>query len=211
VSPSNGIGQFVIGESQIGDAPFAWENTLFSQYSNSPVILSLLDNFSQAVGANAAVDGFYDQVWNVDTAVGYGLDVWGRIVGLNTGRILPVSDSVYLGFSEAGNIAGIANTWGHGTWYSGPKATNNISLSDDAFRVLILAKAASNIWDGSIPGLNKILRLLFPGQVAYCTDGLDMTMTYVFDFPLTPAQISILFNSNILPRPAGVSATIIQL
>ena len=204
------MGEFIIGESSIGDQPFDYASTLYSQYSNSPVITSLLDFFSQWIDANESVDGFYDQIWNVETAVGYGLDVWGRIVGLNTGRVLPVYPTEYLGFNEAGNLAGISNSWGHATWYSGETLTSNVSLTDDAFRLLILAKAATNIWDGSIPGLNAILRALFPGQIAYCTDGLNMTMTYTFGFSLSPVQISIIFNSNVLPRPAGVSVTVVQ-
>jgi Protein of unknown function (DUF2612) len=36
----------------------------------------------------ADLDAFYNVVWNVDTAVGFGLDIWGRIVGLPTGRYI---------------------------------------------------------------------------------------------------------------------------
>jgi len=204
----NGIGQFIIGESSIGDQPFYWPDTLYSQYYNDPVTTTWLDLFSQAVDANESVDGFYDNVWNVLTAEGWGLDVWGIIVGLNTGRVIPASPAEYLGFEEADNING--NSFGSAIWYSGGAISENVTLSDPAFLLMILAKAASNTWDGSTPGLNKILRTLFPGQVAYATDGLDMTMTYSFGFALTPVQISIVFNTNVLPRPAGVSVTIVQ-
>jgi hypothetical protein len=72
----------------------------------------------------------------------------------------------------------------------------------------VLAKALANICDGTIQGLNSILQLLFPGRgPSYVTDGLDMTMEYVFGFPLTPVETSIVQNSGVLPRPAGVSAT----
>jgi hypothetical protein len=205
----NGIGEFIIGESPIGAQPFDWGKTLFSQYANSPVLTQLIDYFSQAVDASGTVDGWFDNVWNVDTAVGYGLDVWGRIVGLNTGRVLTVYPTKYLAFEEAMDLSG--GNWGTGIWYSGEALTENVTLSDGAFRQLILAKAAANIWDGSIPGLNKILQALFPGQISYCTDNLDMTMTYTFAFALSPVQISIVFNSNVLPRPAGVLASVVQI
>ena len=202
----NGIGEFVIGESAIGDQPFYWQQTLYSQYANSPIIYQWLDYFSQAVDPNSSIDSWYDQLWNIDTAVGYGLDVWGRILGIN--RVLSVVETPYFSFSNSGGNE-VPSAWY--TWYSGEVLNSNFALSDDAFRLLLLAKAASNIWDGSIPGLNAILRMLFPGQVAYVTDGQDMTMTYTFEFELTPVQASIVMGTNVLPRPNGVAASFVQL
>jgi hypothetical protein len=205
----NGIGQFEIGVSPIGDQAFDWKQTVYSQYQNSPVLLQWLDYFSQWIDANQSIDAWYDMLWNVDTAVGYGLDVWGRIVGVN--RVIPIVPTQYLWFKEA-NETTYGNTFGNSIWYSGQQiGATNYALSDDAFRLLILAKAAANIWDGSIPGLNRILRLLFPEEVVYVTDGQDMTMTYTFGFMLNPVQLSIVENTGVLPRPCGVSATIVQL
>lgn len=205
----NGIGQFQIGISPIGDQPFDWRATVYSQYQNSPVLLQWLDYFSQWIDANKNIDMWYDMLWNVDTAVGYGLDVWGRIVGVN--RVIPIVQTQFLWFEEAGEST-YGNTFGHSIFYSGqPITATNFALSDDAFRLLIYAKAAANIWDGSIPGLNRILRLLFPGQIAYVTDGEDMTMTYTFNWVLDPVQLSVVQNTNVLPRPCGVKATIVQI
>jgi len=202
----NGIGQFEIGESAIGDLPFDYTQTLYSQYSNSPVILAWLNYFSQCIDANENVDNFYDNVWNIETAQGYGLDVWGRIVGVN--RTISGSPSKYLGFEESGDL--LADPFNQSPFYAGEPLTGNFTLSDSAFRQLILAKAAANIWDGSILGLNKILRELFPGQSCYVTDNLNMTMTYTFLFTLTAVQLAIVQNSGVLPRPCGVSVAIVQ-
>jgi len=200
-----GIGEFAIGVSPIGEN-FDWRQTLYSQYANSPIIMQLLDYFSQAVDANSAIDSWYDQLWNIETAEGYGLDVWGRIIGI--GRVISVQETPYFSFANSGGNQ-VPSAWY--TWYSGEVLNSNYSLSDAAYRQLLLAKAASNIWDGSIPGLNAILRILFPGQVAYVTDGQDMTMTYTFDFQLSPVQAAIVMNTNVLPRPCGVSATFVQI
>ena len=200
-----GIGEFVIGESPIGEN-FDWRQTIYSQYANSPIITQLLDYFSQAVDATEIIDTWYDQLWNIDTAEGYGLDVWGRIIGI--GRVISVQETPYFSFENSGGNE-VPSAWY--TWYSGEVLNSNYSLSDSAYRQLLLAKAASNIWNGSIPGLNAILRMLFPGQVAYVTDGQDMTMAYTFDFQLTPVQAAIVMNTNVLPRPCGVSATFVQI
>ena len=202
----NGAGQFEIGVSPIGDQPFDWSQTILSQYANSPVILQWIDYFSQNVDPTESIDAFYDQLWNVETAVGYGLDVWGRIVGVE--RTITGATQKYFGFQEAGDLS--ADPFNQSPFYSGEALTGNSTLSDDAFRTLIMAKAAANIWDGSIPGLNLIMRTLLPGLVCFVTDGQNMTMTYTFQFTLSALQIAILQNTNVLPRPAGVSATIVQ-
>ncbi|MFM0141722.1 DUF2612 domain-containing protein [Paraburkholderia sp. RL18-085-BIA-A] len=202
----SGIGEFQIGISPIGDQPFDWSQTILSQYANSPIILQWIAYYSQYIDPTQNIDAFYDQLWNIETAVGYGLDVWGRIVGV--ARTIPGATQKYFGFQEAGTTS--ADPFNQSPFYSGEALTGNSTLSDNAFRTLIMAKAAANIWDGSIPGLNLILRTLFPGLVCYVTDGMDKTMTYRFHFTLTALQIAILQNTNVLPRPAGVLATIVQ-
>jgi hypothetical protein len=57
-------------------------STIFSQWANAPVILELLAQMNEDIDPRANFDAFYDQVWNIDTAEGYGLDLWGRIVGV---------------------------------------------------------------------------------------------------------------------------------
>lgn len=200
---SNAIGEFAIGISPIGDIqPFLWQNTIISQYANSSIIIALLQNFNDAMDLTQLMDEFYDKVWNVLTAQGWGLDVWGRIVGVN--RILQVvSGPDYLGFEEA--LPGPVG-FNQGIFYSGQPITANYALTDDAYRVLILAKAMANICDGSIPAINAILRSLFPGRGnCYVADDGTMEMTYTFEFPLTAVEESIVFNSGVLPAPTGVT------
>jgi hypothetical protein len=202
-----GIGNFVIGGSGIGQPRFNYTPTILSQYANSPILLQLIDNFSNYIDPTENIENFYDNVWNILSAKGYGLDVWGRIVGVS--RILQVSATEYFGFSEATTIS--ADPFGQSPFYLGQALTDSFALADDGFRLLIFAKAAANIWDGSIPGLNAILRLLFPNKVVYVTDGEDMTMEYVFGWILSPLEGSIVLNSNVLPRPCGVSVSYVQI
>ena len=187
-------------------APLA---ALISQYAASPTIVRLVEDFAAWIVPTADFDAFYDLVWNVETAQGWGLDVWGRIV--DVGRVVQVaSGEITLGFEEANPNSAVP--YGSGVFFSGTGATSNYALTDDAYRVLIYAKALSNICDGSIPSVNRILRLLFPGRGnCYCTDGLDMTMTYTFEFPLTEVELAILSQSNVLCKPSGIVATIVVI
>ena len=78
--------------------PF-WQQTILSQYDASPTLLSMIESFNDAIDPTANIAAFYENIWNVNTANGYGLDVWGQIVGVS--RYLQVSASNYLGFDEA--------------------------------------------------------------------------------------------------------------
>lgn len=207
---SNAIGNFIIGVSPIGDIiPFDYWDTIISQYANSPILTQLIANFDDYIDQTMNMQNFFDFIWNVDTAQGYGLDVWGRIVGVT--RVLNVGSSSggYFGFEEATILSAFG--FNQQPFYAGSPLTNNFSLSDDTFRVLIFAKALANICDGSTKAINQLLLNLFPNRGnCYVTDNLDMTMTYTFDFVLTPVEQAILGQSNVLPKPVGVSAVIIQ-
>lgn len=206
VPGSNAIGQFSIGVSPVGDIPpFDPWITALSQYANSPVITGMITAFNAAMDMTQLLDEFYDMMWNILTAEDYGLDVWGRIVGVS--RTISIPGSVqYLGFEEAGS------SWtgfNQGILFSGGLLTTNFVLQDGDFRRLILAKAAGNVSDGSIQSVNAILLKLFPGRgVCYVQDNQNMTLTYVFKFALTPVEIAIVSQLNVLPNAAGVGITV---
>lgn len=181
-----------------------WQQTVYAQFANSPAINTILDGFNQAIDPSANIDAWYDNIWNVQTAVGYGLDVWGRIVGVS--RVLQVAAGGFLGFAEAQDPSYSVLSFGYGIFYSGTPTTSNYALSDDAFRTLIFAKALANITDGSITGINAILMLLFGAYgEAWVEDNRNMTMTIAFNFVPTPVQTAIVETSGVIPRPSGVS------
>lgn len=204
---SNGIGTFQIGISPIGVlTPYDEWASVISQYGNSARIDSMIESFNAAVDQTLNINNLFDMVWNIETAVGYGLDVWGRIVGVK--RTLRFGGSTsYLGFNEATGWTG----FGQGGFYSGGGTTQNFSLLDPDYRTLILAKAAGNISDCSIPAVNRILLALFPLRGAcFVVDNQDMTLTYRFEFPLTTVELAIIQQSGVLPNPCGVVINIQQ-
>lgn len=206
------IAEYALGESRHPDTPpppasYDWFATVISQYANSPILLKLIENFAAYVDPTANMDAFFNLVWNVDTAQAHGLDVWGRIVGVSRVLHLPAGGE-YLGWDEATD----AFTFGFGIWYNGGTVTNNFSLSDGAYRRLILAKALANISDGSIAGINQILINLFSDYGnCYVVDNNDMSLTYTFGSALSVVDFAIVTQSGVLPRPCGVSASIVQL
>jgi hypothetical protein len=218
VSGDNAFGKFAFGVSSFGafgDLPvFNWLLTVISEYANSPTILSLLQSFNDALNQTQNFDNFYDYIWNVATAQGIGLDIWGRIVGVN--RNLQVTDGTWFGFSQGVPGTDVFGPGGMSPFYSGEPLTSNFALTDQAYRQLILAKAAYNICNGSVPAINAILMRLFgPGNAfgvggdCYCTDDGGMTMTYTFKFEPNPVEQSIILNSGVLPKPVGVAASVV--
>lgn len=203
MTTKNSIGLFETGVSQIGtELSFDFNTTIISQYANSPILYQLIENINSNLDQTEAIDNFFDTVFDVETAQGFGLDILGRIVGI--GRVLPVSSVNYLGFEEVGNLN--AGRFGTDPFYNGQVLTSNYALSDTAFRFLILAKALANISNSSVASINKLLLLLFPNRgVCYVQDNENMTMTYKFNFSLSPVEQSIVVNSGVLPRPSGVA------
>jgi hypothetical protein len=201
---SNAIGSFKIGVSPIGTIPAfdPWQ-TLLNEYAETDELVRMIGEFNAAVDPTENLDNFYDTMWNLLTAVGYGLSIWGNIVGAP--RTLPVTGTTgqpTFGFNESGN------DWvgfGGGPFTQGAALGNNVTLTDAQYRPLVLAKCATNIWNGSIPKLNAILLALFQGRGSvYVRDGLNMSLTYVFNFALTNLDQAIINSSGVLPQPAGV-------
>lgn len=161
---------------------------------------------SDAIDPTTDINNFYNYYYNIDTAQGVGLDIWGTIVGVS--RTLNASPAeLYLGFAEGNSIAGQDyQPFGWGTFYTGITGGAYI-LADNAFRTLIYVKALSNISDGTLYSYNKLLTLLF-SQKVYCLEVAPMHIQYVFATPLLPYQVAILTTNSVVPRPAGVIVTL---
>jgi hypothetical protein len=205
--PSSAIGSFVIGVSAIGSQPtLDWWDTVISQYANSPTLTALIGSMSSAIDLSSDMDSFYDNLWNINTASGESLDVWGRILGVN--RVVNVANpGRYLGFDEATTVSG--DPFNISPFYSGSPITNSFALSDTAYRTLLFAKCLANITDGSVKSINALLRALFPGRGnCYVVDGLNLTMTYTFAFHLSAVELAIVSQTGVLPRTSGVLSSI---
>ena len=150
---------------------------MLAQFWDSPILTALIGSIEEWISPDKFYEQFYDDIWNVLTATGYGLDVWGRIV--NVGRVVQVpAPTGYFGFGGAGDRTG----FGQSPFYTVP-VSQNVTLTDTIYRQLILAKAAYNITDGSIGAINAILMNLFPNRGnAYVTDGRNLQTSKVFGF-----------------------------
>lgn len=199
---------------------FDFEVTVISQYANSPTILQLCNNLNQYIDQSANFANFFNFVWNVDTAVGFGLDIWGKIVGVS--RLLQIPNSTqYVGFYQPSESQP-AQDWTPagssqppynnppvgGAFYTGHNATEAYLLPDDAYRQLILAKAFANICTTTAPAINQILQNLYGQGTAFVLNTGPMAISYNLTFTPTAIQLAILEQSGVIPTPPGVSVTI---
>lgn len=174
-------------------------DTLLTQYANSPIIVGLLEGLNEAIDPSANIEQFYNIVLNLKTAQGYGLDIWGIIVGI--GRNVPVdlSDDPKMGFYGSDNTPfNVAPFNGSGGKFV------SYALPDNLYRKLIIIKAYANILYATAPNINKLLYYIFEERAYYRIIG-GMQAQYVFEFTPTQFERLIIFSLGILPVPCGVS------
>lgn len=167
------------------------EETIISQYGNSATITQLIQNMNTYLDPRSDFDKFYDYVWNVETAEGFGLDIWGRIVDVERQVNVP------------------ADTPNPGMY---PFVSGVYTMDNTEYRLVILVKALANITNCTADGLNQLLTNLFSTRGrSYVRDTGNMTMVFTFEFFLKPFEYVILTTAGVAPRPAGVLANIFQV
>lgn len=178
------------------------EKTIMSQYANSPKLMHIITSLWSAIAPEKFTEDFYTFVMSIPSSNGFGLDIWGRIVGIGRTVTFVNPDGEYFGFEEGfypfNERPFSAPGSGSDTW----------ELTNEAYRELILMKALSNIVYATAPNINSLMRAMFDGP-CYCLITGHMQMRYVFEFELTPYQRHLVYNTDILPRPCGVEISII--
>lgn len=154
---------------------------IFWQYNNAPNLNSLVNS---------------KQTWYQTNQTQYWQD-W-------VNNVLNITTANDYGLSIWGILLGIPRTY----LVDG----ENMSLSTEQYKTVILARLKMLKMRGTIPEINSLLQFIF-GKYgkAYVIDNYDMSITYRFNFSLTPLQIAVLQNVSILPKPAGVEINVVAL
>ena len=181
--------------------------TIYTQYKrDSSNLCDLIDRAALGLDVQQDFADFHKNFWDIETATGVWLDVWGVIVAVDRFLELP-DDGLFFGTKE-GDWLG----FNQGVFYNGVQNTNTYALSDDIFRRVIIAKAMANIAASDATSINSILTYFFAGRgKAYVTQPANMALNYVFEFTLEPWEKALLTQDKIYPRPAGVLLNFIEL
>lgn len=178
------------------------KRTIMSQYANSPVLMRMIEALTNSIDPSASIQNFYDIVFNVHTAKGFGLDIWGRIVGMPRELNIPNPEGTYFGFGDG------FQPFNQAPFYAGGR--NSYTLPDEAYRSLILVKAMANILRATAPNINRLLRAVFDGKRCYFLIIGHMKARFVFEFSLSPFERFLVHESGILPKPCGVEVEVVD-
>jgi len=179
-----------------------YRETLLSQYANSPIIISIIEGMNDAIDPREMIEQFYQLLWNLSTAQGLGLDIWGRIVGVSRNVRMADPEAVNFGFKTTPQDPkftpfDVAPFSGSGSQFQ------SYRLPDSLYKQLIVIKASSNILYATAPNINKYLKMIFNDRAYYYITG-PMTAKYIFEFELTAFQRLITYTLKLLPEPCGV-------
>ena len=172
-----------------------------SQYANSPIICSLIKGLNDCLDPGATIEEFYDIGWNVKTAQGFGLDIWGRIVGVGREINMTPDDARVFGF-ETGDAS--FYPFNNRPFSAAGAGYGAYQLTDEKYRTLIMIKAAANIVYATAPNINRFMKMIFPDKRCYYLITGHMMARYFLEFVPNSFERHIIYNLQLLPRPSGV-------
>lgn len=183
--------------------------TVMKQYANSATLLALLADFDQWVDVARFSAQFLANVWDISTAQGFGLDIWGRILGQSRYIQVAQAPGDNFGFNINAHPGTQWKPWSQAPWYNGAASgATSFALADSYYRQLLLVKAAANIARCDCPSINALMRSMF-GNRGRCYVGYDpghpMHIGYHFEFFPTAVEKTII-QSGLFPQPAGTTA-----
>lgn len=87
---------------------------ILSQYANSPKLMTVLNGLEKMIGVDADIKKFYDNIFNIQTANTYGLNVWGERLNISrrlkiNGQAVDLEDKYYRFLLLVKAMANISN------------------------------------------------------------------------------------------------------
>lgn len=175
------------------------------QHDVAPNILQLLQNKQNFINKNHTQfwQNWYTNVFNLDTANSFGLAVWSIILQLPLFiQVGPDNDKDIWGFDDYDQNFDNGNFIGD---------SSGIILTPEQRRLVLKLRYFQLTTRADTPEINKFLAVLFADYGPfYALDGLDMTMTYVYLFPIDSKLLQALKEYDLLPPPATVGIKIID-
>lgn len=183
-------------------------NSILWQYDKSPNFNSLVSQKQAWYNVNHTQfwQDWYTNVFNLITANDFGLCVWSII--LNAPFLIRQKNpnSNIFGFNTVPSSNHNKNfEWG--TFADVPVGS---ALTMEEQRIFLRLRYFKLITDCTIPAINIFLDSIFndPEGIyqggAWALDGLDMTMTYVFNCPISNSLLEAIKVYDMLPHPTGV-------
>jgi len=186
----------------------------YVQFSTAQNLNKLFDELTPLITIDTLE--FLQDYFDIDTCDADGLDNWGRILELP--RVITINtatDGVF-GFGVQDDYPipddGYPQNLNNGFFYNSEYEDNTVqyTMLDYEYRIALKFRYSSLTSNLSMRSINKIMNDLLtqldPNHKCTVNQTDIMTLTYKFNFILTPWQKSLFSNRSILPVPAGVTA-----
>lgn len=169
------------------------EQVLTWQYNDAEKLQSIIQNQQSWIDINVHdfFSSWFDDVFNLDTANDFGLQVWAAILGMKFA--LPDSiPTLVFGFNPD------AQNFDNGVFLP----TDELVLTTEQKRTLLKLRYRQMTSNATIDDINFAVSTIIPGARAIDT----LSMSIIFFYPSIPNGdlIDILDNYDVIPRPSGV-------
>ncbi len=147
-------------------------------------------------------------VFNLLTADSFGLAVWCIILNIPNfmQETQPLDQPIY-GFNETPPINNNVN-FTHGNFAAANYPEFTLTVEEQ--RIVLRLRYFQLVNRGAIPEINTFLDIIFndPDGIlqggAWAVDNFNMSMTYIFNCPISQNLLNVLAQYDLLPRPAAV-------
>lgn len=205
----------LINEFEVKDYKAEVSELITEQFKDKTVFNKYIDLLLAPVSDLQLVIKDLIQNRSIDTAYGEQLDVLGRLVGQP--RVLLNAD-LYIFFGFLGNpqsdsfgslyIPGVGGVWRD----LNSKTSGNVTLDDEAYRLLIKARIAKNVTRATPEDVMEFANFMFSTTGSTISSEGGAHFTLLIGRPLTRVEIGLLkyvnydssFPSKIFPKPVGV-------
>jgi hypothetical protein len=180
-----------------------YQNLLTSEHQKQPNLAAVI---AACVGVPVQVQALMSSMiplFDLATPpVGNQLDIIGEWVGVSRILQVPIT-GIFFTWDGAASVG-----WDSGIWQSVDDSTSLVSLPDDVYLTLLLARIAANHWDGTTEGAYTIWSQLFPGFNILIQDNQNMTYTFIVQGAVLDSLTLALLRGGYLPlKPEGVGIT----
>lgn len=174
------------------------------QYNNAPNLISLVNKIQEYYDkANVKFwQDWHRDVFDVDTANAFGLEVWSRILGIESGVAFePQKDKIAFGFGKNRKRFGLKSNFGS-------RSGGFTGFTLEQKRLLIKARVFELTQSPTLTNINRWLKQnLWEGESkVYVSDPMNMkTAIYTFLYQPNGFVMFMLDNIDFLPRPSTVN------
>jgi len=185
------------------------ESRLATQYRDSIKLIAYIKSLLyEADTLEQVFKDLLEKRW-VETATGVNLDIIGSIVG-QTREFIDAEIFEYFGFADnpiAQSFGTLSDTGIGGRFRAVGEETTGIRLlTDDEYRVFIKARIVRNSTSSTPEEIISQLRYLFDSPLILIVEGLEASYEISIGRRLTLNEKSIISQTNIVPKTAGVSS-----